>query len=107
MMKKDKIAARIAELRQPSIDEAKIDLDWVINKLKEGIELGGDTGNAGAVIAGAREVGKISDLYPVERKHVELTDGNKITALIREGRARAAEETKKAAADKKKKAKKK
>lgn len=85
-----KIMARIEELRRPAVQKTKVDLEYVIKGQQRAAELADDTGNAGAMSSAYKELGKLVDAYPAERKHLTV-DADDLAVRIKAGRQRARE----------------
>ena len=83
-----KIAARIKKLREPSVKRARVTLNTIIDHLNDAISMATDEGQASVIVAAARELGKISDLYPAERKDISL-NVDSMVAELNAGRQRA------------------
>jgi phage terminase small subunit len=84
-----KIKAMIKDLREPAVIKAKITVEYLITELQRSITLAHKEGQAGATVAAIRELGKLIDLYPVEKKAITL-DVNNIASRIQQGRQKLA-----------------
>lgn len=88
LMSNPKIISRIEELRAPIVKKVRYDLDWCLKRQNDAANLAEETGNAGALTGAVREIGKLIDVYPVEKSKVELTSDD-LVLRIQQGRARA------------------
>jgi hypothetical protein len=88
LLSNSKVATRIEELRRPAVQKTKVDLEYVINGQQRAAELADETGNAGAMSSAYKELGKLVDAYPAERKHLTV-DADDLTVRIKAGRERA------------------
>tara|TARA_R110000744_G_scaffold240701_3_gene358107 strand:+ start:3227 stop:3649 length:423 start_codon:yes stop_codon:yes gene_type:complete len=84
-----KVTGRIKELREPAVIKAKITVEYLITELQRSITLAHQEGQAGATVAAIRELGKLIDLYPAEKKSITL-DVNNIASRIQQGRQKLA-----------------
>jgi hypothetical protein len=91
LMKKPKIAARMAALRAPVVEKVKYDLEWCLRGQKKAMDLAEETGNAGALTGAVREIGKLGGLYPSDKLEVKV-NSNELIVRLQQGRARVAEE---------------
>lgn len=85
----DKITDRIAELRAPAIEKVGITVEYLQIELQRAMQLAHDEGQAGAAVSAIRELGKLTDLYPAEKKAVTV-DVNNLASRIQQGRNRLA-----------------
>jgi hypothetical protein len=83
-----KVAARIAELRAPAVRKAGITVETIIDHFNDAITMATAEEMPGVIVAAARELGKISDLYPAERKDINL-NVDSMVAELNAGRQRA------------------
>ena len=88
-----KIALRLEQLRRPVVeavrDDQEINAEWLVDKFKYAADLADETGNAGAYTGAVKEIGKVLDLYPAEKKDINLTNDETTKALMK-GRERLA-----------------
>lgn len=83
-----KISSRVAELQAPALKKLQITQEYIMEGFQKAADLGEETGNAGAVTGAYREMGKLGDLYPAERKELNIT-ADEVTERIQTGRERA------------------
>jgi hypothetical protein len=90
-MKKPKIAARIAELRQPTIDKLNITLEGQQLKFQRAYDLAAQTDQPGAMTGAIDKQTRLAGLYPSDKLDVKV-DSNELIVRLQQGRARVAEE---------------
>jgi hypothetical protein len=83
-----KIISRINELRAPSVKKARVTLDGVLDHFDTAIKMATTEKLPNVIVSAAREIGKISDIYPAEKKDVTFRD-DAVTAALNAGRQRA------------------
>ena len=88
MMDDTKISARIDELRKPVIEKAKVTLEGLLEKLDKAYEVAETTDQASGMVAAIREIGKLADLYPAEKRVNQNYDMNELQTRIQAGRER-------------------
>jgi phage terminase small subunit len=88
MMNDKKIATRIKELRQPVLDDVEVTLQGLLNKLDKAYEIAETTDQASGMVAAVRELGKLADLYPAEKRVNQNYDMNELQTRIQAGRER-------------------
>jgi hypothetical protein len=91
LMTNSKVITRIKELRAPVIEETRYDLRWCLGRQNDAVTLAEETGNAGAMTGGVREIGKLGGIYPSEKQELTLK-GDDLVVRLQQGRARLAEE---------------
>jgi hypothetical protein len=85
-----KVISRVSELRRPAVERAEVTVDYLISRLKDAVAIGEDVGSSGGMVAGLREMGKLSDLYPAEKQDINVSN-DAITEALTRGRARIRE----------------
>ena len=70
LLDNSKITTRIGEIKQPVLEATRITLLEVIDGLRRAIEIAEATNTASAMTAAYRELARLGDLYPVERREV-------------------------------------
>tara|TARA_Y100000389_G_scaffold30996_1_gene26201 strand:+ start:2300 stop:3070 length:771 start_codon:yes stop_codon:yes gene_type:complete len=83
-----KITQRVEVIKAPIIEKTQLKLHDIITGLQRAADLADQTAQAGAMVSAFRELGKIADLYPAERKEITMTDD--IVDRLQAGRKRAA-----------------
>lgn len=81
------VVARIEELRAPVVKKVRHTLETVIEGMDRAVALADDTAQPGAMVAGLKEIGKLIDVYPAEKKDVVLREEQ--GARLSKGRAAA------------------
>ena len=84
-----KITQRVAEIKAPVIAKSQLNFADIITGLQKAAELADQTAQAGAMVSAYRELGKLIDAYPAERKEITMTDD--IVERLQRGRLKAAE----------------
>lgn len=84
-----KITQRVAEIKAPVIAKSQLVFADIIAGLQKAAELADQTAQAGAMVSAYRELGKLIDAYPAERKEITMTDD--IVERLQRGRLKAAE----------------
>ena len=84
-----KITQRVAEIKAPVIAKSQLNFADIIAGLQKAAELADQTAQAGAMVSAWRELGKLIDAYPAERKEITMTDD--IVERLQRGRLKAAE----------------
>ena len=92
LRKSPKISARISELSHPVVQKLRekkaIDLDYLLSRLEDALDLAEQTDQPGAMTAALREMSVLSELRPVEKRentNINVTD---LSERIQQGRAR-------------------
>ena len=91
LMRNTKVISRIEELRAPVVAETRFDLTWCLNRQNDAVTLAEETGNAGAMSGAAREIGKLSGIYPSEKAELTIKH-DELATRLNQGRAKLAEE---------------
>ena len=84
-----KVTQRVEQIKAPVINKTQIKRDDIIVSLLRAVDLAEQTAQTGAMVSALRELGKLIDAYPAEKK--ELTVSDDIVARLQEGRQRAIE----------------
>jgi hypothetical protein len=84
-----KVTQRVEQINAPVINKTQIKREDIIVSLQRAVDLAEQTAQTGAMVSALRELGKLIDAYPAEKK--ELTVSDDIVARIQEGRQRAIE----------------
>ena len=81
-----KITQRVAEIKAPVIAKSQLNFADIITGLQKAAELADQTAQAGAMVSAYRELGKLIDAYPAERKEITMTDD--IVERLQRGRSK-------------------
>ena len=84
-----KVTQRVAQINAPVINKTQVKREDIIVSLQRAVDLAEQTAQTGAMVSALRELGKLIDAYPAEKK--ELTVSDDIVARLQEGRQRAIE----------------
>ena len=82
-----KVTQRVEQIKAPVINKAQVKRDDIIVSLLRAVDLAEQTAQTGAMVSALRELGKLIDAYPAEKK--ELTVSDDIVTRLQEGRQRA------------------
>lgn len=69
-----KVAQRIEQIKAPAVRNSQITREDILLGLHRATELAEQTAQAGAMVSALRELGKLIDAYPAERKEVQIND---------------------------------
>ena len=69
-----KVAQRIEQIKAPAVRNSQITREDILSGLHRATELAETTAQAGAMVSALRELGKLIDAYPAERKEVQIND---------------------------------
>lgn len=83
-----KIAARIKELRAPAVRKIELSVQKLLERLNDALELAEQTDQPSAMVAAMREMGKLADLYPAEKRENRNFDMTQLADRIQQGRDR-------------------
>ena len=82
-----KVTQRVEQIKAPVINKAQVKRDDIIVSLLRAVDLAEQTAQTGAMVSALRELGKLIDAYPAEKKEVTVSDD--IVTRLQEGRQRA------------------
>ena len=88
LMDNVKIAARIKQLKAPAIEAQQVTLDSLFDGLGRALALAEQTDQPSAMVAAMREMGKLADLYPAEKRENRNYDMTQLADRIQQGRDR-------------------
>jgi hypothetical protein len=88
---KDKIAARIAQIRAPVVAQSQRTFEGQLSKFDAAFDLAQSTDQPAAMTGAAREQTRMLDLYPSEKTEV-LLRGDALVLRLQKGRQRNAED---------------
>jgi hypothetical protein len=83
-----KIAARIKELRAPAVRKIELTVEKLLERFNDALELAEQTDQPSAMVAAMREMGKLADLYPAEKRENRNFDMTQLADRIQQGRDR-------------------
>jgi hypothetical protein len=90
-----KVAQRIEELRLPTVEKVRkkheVTLEYLIEKFEAAMQLAEQTDQPGAMTGALREMGKLLDIYPAERRENRNYDMTELSERIQKGRERVAQ----------------
>ncbi len=81
-----KVSARVEELRKPVIEGVQVTLESLLNRLVKAYEVAEETDQASGMVAATRELGKLADLYPAEKRENFNHDMSDIAERIQKAR---------------------
>lgn len=89
LLKDPVISQTIKELTRPVIERVQHTRETVIAGMARAADLAEDVNQIGVIVAAQREIGKLIDVYPAERKEVAVTDVEGQMQRLNKGRAAA------------------
>ena len=89
-----KITQRVEAIRKPIIKKTGVVYDDIISGLQRASEIAEQTAQPAAMVSALRELGKLIDAYPAEKKEISINDD--MIARIQAGRRLHADKMKSA-----------
>jgi hypothetical protein len=84
-----KITQRVEMIRAPIVEKVQVKYDDIISGLQRATSIAEQTAQPAAMVSALRELGKLIDAYPAEKKEITVNDD--MIERIQAGRARASE----------------
>ena len=83
-----KVSARIKKLREPAVRKIELTVEKLLERLNDALELAEETDQPSAMTATLREMGKLADLYPAEKRENRNFEMTQLADRIQQGRDR-------------------
>ena len=83
-----KVSARIKKLREPAVRKIELTVEKLLERFNDALELAEETDQPSAMTATLREMGKLADLYPAEKRENRNFEMTQLADRIQQGRDR-------------------